>query len=84
MLALFLVSVSTIIYLIWEERFLLFAKEALVKTSSRNKSLSSLTKHNPLELFSNYYCNRLLSRETSLSEISIACATIDKSYKVSG
>ena len=55
-----------------------------MKISNRSKSLLSLAKRSPLEPFSNYYCSRPLSKEISLSEVSMAYVAIDRSYKALG
>jgi len=48
----FVPSASTRIYPIWEDKSLLFAKEASVKTSSCKDSLFSYIKRSPLAAFS--------------------------------
>ena len=44
-------STRTRIYPIWEDRSLLFANDAFVKTSSCKESFSSFTKRSPLAAF---------------------------------
>jgi len=55
MLALCLLSTSTRTVPIWEERSLLLANKASVKTSKRKELFSRFTKRNPLEEFLIYY-----------------------------